>query len=90
MAENSTEIEDKPKDKQNAEGEKLEIISVDGEKEEDRSKQPPSLLKEGGAPATEPYNHLKQQEIARKKIAYSLVAILAGTTLLSFFYLFLL
>lgn len=36
---------------------------------------------------TEPYNHQKQQEIARKNIAYWLVGLVASITIFSFVYL---
>jgi hypothetical protein len=62
----------------------LEVVSIDAEGNDGVARHPPSM----GTVETEPYNHQKQQEIARRYIAYALVVLIAFLILLSFSYLF--
>lgn len=59
------------------------IVEVDGEEADAKKSAPPALVDIN----TEPYNHQKQQEIARKNIAYWLVGLVASITIFSFVYL---
>jgi hypothetical protein len=64
-----------------------EVVEVDGEVQDglpaSTSENPPELT----TVKTEPYNHRKQQEIARRNIAYSLVLIVFCIIIFSFVYL---
>lgn len=63
-----------------------EVVEVDGEEGSGTKNSPPALDRV----ATEPYNHQKVQEIARKKIAFALVGLVFLIILLSFLYLWVL
>lgn len=68
-----------------------EVVEVDGEGENnDQSDSPPSISSSSTIAQTEPYNHQKQQEIARRNIAYWLVGIVALIVIMSFVYLWVL
>jgi len=68
-----------------------EVVEVDGESSTGRqSETPPSISSSSTIAQTEPYNHQKQQEIARRNIAYWLVGIVTTIILLSFIYIFIL
>lgn len=67
------------------------VVDVDGEESVSSPKSmasPPPLSSD--SISIEPYNHQKQQEIARRYIAYALVGMVTLLVILSFWYLFVL